>query len=97
MFLPCSARETLLDNDDLMKEDRIPQDCNFDYDKMTEYLGFLNMHIYTNMGRFLQDQYGSERVKQESSLKRIKIPNDEPARIRTRIKKNVVVDETQFI
>ena len=50
MFLPCGMQETLLKVDGL-EEDRISQDCNNDYDQLTEYLSTVNIYIYSNNGQ----------------------------------------------
>ena len=49
--------------------DSIPDSCNYDLTKFSEYLGHtVNMIVYSNTPRFLQDKYGNERLKKESSL-----------------------------
>ena len=48
ILLPCATRETQIGGE----EDRIPEDCNRDQQKLFEYLGPLTMHIWMNVGRF---------------------------------------------
>lgn len=48
MFLPCSMRETLIGG----KEDRIPDDCNYNQTELFDYLGPLQIHVWMNSGRF---------------------------------------------
>ena len=48
MFLPCNQRESLLSS----TEDKIPEDCNFERDELMQYLGPIQMLIYSNTGRF---------------------------------------------
>ena len=95
MFIPCNMKETLLG--DATEDDRIPQNCNYDKDKLIEYLGPIQMLIYKNIGSFQQDEYGNERVKKESSISRIQVDEYRPSWINTKISNNVLYDETQFI
>lgn len=48
MFLPCNIKLTLLSNSD----DGIPDNCNYDRDNLTNYLGPMQMLIYKNEGSF---------------------------------------------
>ena len=47
-FLPCGTRETLIG----AKEDKIPDDCNSDQQKLFDYLGPLELLVWKNTGRF---------------------------------------------
>ena len=55
------------------------------------------MTVYTNSPGFLQDKYGNERVKKQSSLTRFRIDQEKPNYIPTQIQRNLISDETQFI
>ena len=48
MLLPCNMKISILDGD----ADRIPEECNYDRDKLIEYLGPIRMLVYYNSGRF---------------------------------------------
>ena len=48
MFLPCNIKLTLLSSSD----DGIPDNCNYDLDKLTNYMGPMQMLIYKNEGSF---------------------------------------------
>lgn len=50
MLVPCNMRDTLLG--DFTKEDRIPENCNYDKDKLIEYLGPIQLLVYQNSGSF---------------------------------------------
>ena len=52
MFLPCGMKESLLGHHENLSVDRIPEDCNFDRDEMLDYLGSLQMYIWSNAGSF---------------------------------------------
>ena len=43
------------------------------------------------------DEYGNKRVKNESTIKVFNIEKDQPTKFFTRVKSNIVVDETEFI
>ena len=51
MLMPCGSLETLEGG----KEDRIPDDCNYNKQAMLDYLGPLNLIVYYNTGEFQLD------------------------------------------
>ena len=55
MLLPCGQPETNIGG----AVDRIPDDCEFDRNKLIEYLGPLQMLIYHNYGDFNINEYGN--------------------------------------
>ena len=62
MLMPCGSDDTLYGG----IEPRIPDDCNFDRQKMLDYLGPLQMLIWKNVGRFQLDEFGNRRIQKES-------------------------------
>ena len=66
MLLPCNVKETSLVK--TLKEDRIPENCNRNRTKLIEYLGPVEIFIYSNVGSFQHSKYGNDRVKKESSI-----------------------------
>ena len=52
MLLPCNMDNKLLGG----SADGIPKDCNWDKDKLIDYLGPLNMVIYKNSAGFSLDE-----------------------------------------
>ena len=48
MLMPCNMKETLLAS----KEDGIPEDCNYDREKLIEYMDAPRMLVWSNNGRF---------------------------------------------
>ena len=64
MLLPCNMKETLLGG----KEDRIPEDCNWDRNELTKYLGPIRMLIYSNVETLQLDEFGEDRVIKESKI-----------------------------
>ena len=66
MLLPCNVKETALVK--TLKEDRIPENCNRNRTKLIDYLGPVEMFIYSNVGSFQHSKYGNDRVKKESSI-----------------------------
>ena len=46
--------------DDFINADSVPENCNFDKKKLFNYLGPIQMLVYSNSPGFLQDKYGDE-------------------------------------
>ena len=77
-------KETAL-TPDLVNADSIPENCNYDHGKLIKYLGPIEMLVYSNSPGFLQDKYGDERVKKESSFTQILVDHEKPNWIKTEI------------
>ena len=93
MLLPCNMRETLLGG----TEDRIPADCNWEKDELIKYLGPLRMLTYKNVGSFQLDEFGHDRVIKESTMTQTQFDEHRPSWINTKMRYNLLADETQFL
>ena len=74
--------------------DSISESCNYDQNKLIDYLSSINLHVYSNSPSFLQEKYGNERVKKESSLTGIRVDHAKPNWIPAWLHRNLIADET---
>ena len=96
MFLPCHVKESALTFGETTV-DSIPDNCNYDQGKFESLYSNVDIIVYSNSPSLIYDKYGNERVKKESSLSAIQINGKQANDISTRINRNLISDETQFI
>ena len=58
MLVPCGVKVTFQG----AKDDRISENCNFDQQKLIEYMNPSTMLIWRNIGRFKTEEFGAESV-----------------------------------
>jgi len=94
MLTPCNFKPDINASD---AENRIPEDCNWDKDKLIEYIGPSQMLLYYNVGRFQLDEFGERRIKKSSVVKPIQFDEYRPTWISNSITSNELADETGII
>ena len=67
VVLPCNHRLTHIGGTD----DRIPDDCEENLDEQIKYLGPLNMLVYFNQARFMQNEFNELSIYRHSVIENI--------------------------
>lgn len=92
LYLPCNS-----ENSAYYLEDRTYENCNDDKAKLLEYLnGLPVLIVYQNTARFNINQYGDQSIKKESVMT-VRRSNVENSWTRTRVRHNMLEDETGLL
>ena len=93
MFLPCSVDNRKFGG----TESGVPENCNFEKEKLLKYLDTLQMIIYYNAGEFQLDEFDQHRIRRSSYVHSIQIDPKRPNWIETTVQQNLLADETGFL
>ena len=93
VILPCNVRLSTLGG----VEDRIDPECVGSLEEQISYIGPMNMLVYYNTERFIQDEFGDLRTEKSSTFANIQADETKPNWIQMLVKKSSLSDETTYV